>query len=46
MRGLETLRLSRTADTQAAGLTRAVVVRCRPRDGGRETSTHVAVRLA
>lgn len=43
---VETLRLSRTEDTQAAGLTRVIVVRCRPSDGGHETSTHVAVRLA
>lgn len=42
----ETLRLSRTEDIEVAGLTRVIVVRCRPAGGGRETSTHVAVRLA
>lgn len=42
---VETVRLSRSPDTEAPGLTRVIVVRCRPSDGDRETSTHVAVIL-
>lgn len=43
--GVETLHLSRSADSEVVGLTRVIVVRCGPAGGGAETATHVVVQL-
>ncbi len=43
--GMETLHLSRSADSEVIGLTRVIVVRCGPAGGDPETATHIVVQL-